>query len=82
MRYLDQIRELETTVSARVEARARVHPTDGPSLDPQRDCFLMEMLADLYYRVNITLEAVGYEKLPRPSVGGSPTASRHYVLAL
>lgn len=42
----------------------------------------MEMLADLYRRVNVALEAADCEKLPRPGVGGTPTASGHFILAL
>lgn len=51
-------------------------------LDPQRDRVLMEMLADLYCRINVAIEGAGYGKLPRPGVGGSPTASGNYILAL
>lgn len=42
----------------------------------------MEMLADLYRRINGTMKAAGYGKLPRPGVGSTSTALRHYVLAL
>lgn len=42
----------------------------------------MEMLLDLYCRINFGMEATGYGKLPRPGVCGSLTVPGHFVLAL
>lgn len=73
--YLDRIHELESVVTTDTEVRAQAQ--SEPCLDHEQ----MEMLGDLYRRINVAMEAGSYEKLPRPGVGGTPTAPGHYILA-
>lgn len=64
VQYLDRIRKQEVAATTRVEAQGRAQPADGPSLYQQWDRIVMEMLADLYRRFKVAMEAAGCGKLP------------------